>query len=328
MSSGQSNPTVGEVHIDAALTNFMVKLMDGEDFVVNQVWPVVRVKKENDFFYVKTDRRHLHPRGPDTFRAPGMVAQNFDYELTQGAYECVEHALKRPVADRIRDNADEAVLPGLDAVEEMCRAINLKFEMEFHGAAFTIANYPAAHIIIAAAPWCNTVTSNPETDIDAAKLAVMTGSGVWPNTIIIPEHIYRCLKQHPLIVQFMVAHAGAMNYLQTGKLPQFLFGLKVIVPGSLYDASGNPCQDADISMIFNDDAVVVCYVEPNPGLETATYGVQFRHIRNGIGPCRVRTWRDEPAEATVKEASVLNHPMVTNQAGSAIIAGLGTTGTS
>jgi len=327
MSSGQSNPTVVTVHINAALTNFMVQLMSGGPFMVNEAWPVIPVKKESDYYFVDNDRGYLNPKGPDTFRAPGMVAQNYDFDVTRGSYECVEHALKRPVADRIRENADDPLKGELDAVEKMCHAINLKFEMEFHDAAFTIANYAASQIVVATAPWSNTVTSTPEQDIDLAKLAVAEGSGVAPTDMIIPEHIYRELKVHPDVVQYMTAHAQAVNRLQTGQLPLYLYGLRVHVPGVIWDEA-NPCQDAEISQLYDDCAVVVFYKDPSPGLQTATWGAQFRHIRNGEGPCRVRTWRDEPAEATVTEASVMNHPKVVNAYGAAIITGLCDTGTS
>ena len=327
MSSGQSTPGIYEVHIDAALTSIMVKLMEGEAFVVNQAWPIIPVKKESDQYFVDTDRGYLNPKGPDTFRAPGMVAQNYDYHVDTGNYECVEHALKRPVADRIRENADDPMKGELDAVDKMCHVVNLKFEMEFHTAAFTIANYPAANIVVATAPWSNAVTSTSEQDIDLAKLAVFEGSGIWPNHMIIPEFIYRQLKVHPDVVAYMVAHNQAVNRLQTGQLPQFLYGLKVIVPGVLYDAA-NPCQDADIGMLYDDCAVVVFYKDPSPGLQSAGWGAQFRHIRNGEGPCRVRKWRDNPAEASVVEVSVLNHPKITNQYGASIITGLCDTGTS
>lgn len=327
MSSGQSTPSIYEVQTNAFLTNIMVKLMDGEDYVVNMAWPIIKVKKEAGKYFIDTDRGHLNPTGPDTFRAPGMVAQNFDFHLTPGDYECVEHALKRPVPDRIREEADDPVKGELDAVDKMCRNINMHFEMEFHAIAFTIANYAANNIVVATAPWSNTATSTPEADIDLAKLAVLESCGIWPNKIIIPERVYRDLKVHPDVVAYMVAHEGAVNRLQTGKLPQYLFGLEVIVPGVIYDAA-NPCQDADITMLYDDCEVVVFYKEDNPGLTTATWGAQFRHIRNGEGPCRVRTWRDEPAEASVAEVSVLNHPKVINQGGAAIITGLCDTGTS
>ena len=327
MSSGQSTPGIYEVHISASLTNFMVQLMAGGPYIINEAWPIIPVKKESDKYFIDTDREYLNPKGADTFRAPGMVAQNFDYHVEEGSYECVEHALKRPVPDRVRENADDPLKGDLDAVNKMCRRINLTFEFEFHNSAFTIANYAAAQIVVATAPWSNTVTSTPEQDIDLAKLAVAEGSGVSATDMIIPEHIYRELKVHPDVVQYMTAHNSAVNRLQTGQLPQYLFGLKVHVPGVLYDAA-NPCQDADITQMYDDCAVVVFYRDPNPGLQTATWGAQFRHIRNGEGPCRVRTWRNEPAEASVVEVSVLSHPKITNAAGAAIITGLCDTGTS
>jgi len=327
MSSGQSNPTITQVHIDASLTNFMVQLMGGGPFMVNEAWPIIPVKKESDKYFIDIDREYLNLKGADTFRAPGMVAQNFDFNVETGNYECVEHALKRPVADRIRENADDPLKGELDAVRKMCHAINLRFESEFHDSAFTLANYPAGHIIVAAAPWSNVVTSTPEQDIDLAKLAVAEGSGVAANNIMIPEAIYRELKVHPDVVQYMVAHNQAVNRLQTGQLPQYLYGLRVHVPGVIYDAA-NPCQDAEITQLYDDCAVVVYYKDPTPGLQTATWGAQFRHIRNGEGPCRVRTWRDEPAEATVTEVSILNHPKTVNVYGAAIITGLCDTGTS
>lgn len=327
MSSGQSNPTVTQVHINAALTNVMVQLMGGGPFMVNEAWPIIPVKKESDRYFVDIDRGYLNLKGADTFRAPGMVAQNFDYDIESDSYECVEHALKRPVADRIRENADDPLKSDLDAIRKMCHAINLKFEDEFHTAAFTLALYPAGHIIVATAPWDNVVTSTPEQDIDLAKLAVAEGSGVAATDMIIPEAIYRELKVHPDVVQYMVAHNQAVNRLQTGQLPQYLYGLRVHVPGVIYDAA-NPCQDAEIMQLYDDCAVVVFYREANPGTQTATWGAQFRHIRNGEGPCRVRQWRDEPAEALVNEVSILNHPKVVNQWGAAIITGLCDTGTS
>jgi len=327
MSSGQSTPGIYEVHIDAVMTNLMARLMDGGDYVVNQAWPIIKVKKERDAYFVDNDRGHLNPKGPDTFRAAGMVAQNFDFHVETDYYECVEHALKRPVPDRVRENADEPLKGELDAVEKMCRAVSLKFEMEFHDFAFTIGNYLANNIIVATAPWSNTATSTPEQDIDLAKVAILESAGVVANTIIIPENIYRDLKVHPDVVQYMAGYSAAENRLQTGNLFPYLYGLKVIVPGVIYDAA-NPCQDADIQLLYDECDVVVFYKEDNPGVTTATWGGQFRHIRNGEGPCRVRKWRDDPAEANVVEVSVLNHPKEINQGAGAIVTGLCTTGTS
>jgi len=118
-------PNLNAVHIDRALTNVSVRYSNPA-YVGETMFPVVPVKKESDKYFVY-GKEHYVQHG--TLRADGAEANEFNWTVSTDTYSCEEYALKVPVTDREKSNADSPISPEIDATEMLTDAIKLDWEI-------------------------------------------------------------------------------------------------------------------------------------------------------------------------------------------------------
>ena len=86
------NPTVGDVHVNAALTNISVAFGQSEDtFVARRVFSQVPVRHKSDEFFV-LDREDWF-RSDARERAPGTESAGSGWRVSTQTYHCTRNAL-------------------------------------------------------------------------------------------------------------------------------------------------------------------------------------------------------------------------------------------
>ena len=296
--------SVNDVHYDQILSNLSVGYQL-PSLIAEQVFPVVKVKKESDTYlkWTSVEKKLLNDK-----RAPGAPARDWgDIEWETGTYQCVEHALKKAIPDRVIQNADAPIKPKLNAVKQMTYAIRLAYEKRVAQLAQDTTQIPN---IAASVAW-NAANPDIEADIDTAKEEFRKRNGFLPNAIIIPYQVAR------YVVKYLKSNSdlNIKERYTIWKLPDVIYDMKVISPQAVEDTAAFG-KDASLSNVWGD-MVTLCYINPNPGLDDLSFGWTIRSR-----DFRVRRWRDEEREAEVVEVSVVQDEVLVAPEYAEIITGV------
>ena len=92
----KAQPTAGDVHVNRPLANVSVAyFQDQTNFVADQVFPNIPVKKQSDVFF--TIPRGAFNRDQMSKRAPGTETKAVGYEMGTDNYHCDTYGLHHPV---------------------------------------------------------------------------------------------------------------------------------------------------------------------------------------------------------------------------------------
>jgi hypothetical protein len=286
-------PTVGSVHVSAALSNVAIKYKNPE-FIAELVAPVVPVKKEADRYYVFS-REEL--RNLDALRAAGARANEVSWDVSTSTYQCEEYALAHMLADRIVDNADTPVKPRSTTTEKLTKWINLGYEKRIQALAQSTAT--VTNNATPGTKWDAASGQTPEADTDIAKTSIRRTAGTNPNTMVMSDPVWQAVKRW-LKAQSDVTYD---EWIKKGTPPPKLWNLDLIVAGSV-ENTANEGQSDSISDIWNDN-VLVCYREKSPSLDSLSFMYTFRSRS-----FRVKTWREEARDGQMIETSVVQDEVV------------------
>lgn len=292
-------PSLASVHANAALTDVAIAYRNSA-YVADQVFPVVPVAKESDYYFIWTQADIF--RSEATKVRPGALAPRGGFGLSSTTYTVDEWGYAWKIPDRVRANMDPAVSAELNATMRVMDQILLAREINVIKQ-------------ITSTSWTNSLTitgdnwdtggGDPLLRFDVASNAIQAAVGVPPNTVLLPYKTYRALRRHPDIAARMgiaSSGGGAPNPISYGPAiitPQVLAAIldipRILVCSALYNSAAEG-QTASYSPVMGD-YVFVCYVPPAPAIDAPACGYTFRH-----GGPRVRTYRDEAAESDVVEA--------------------------
>ena len=302
-------PQIGDVHVNAPLTNFALQFRN-RAFIAEEVFPVIPVVKESDLYYTFS-REEL--RDVDTRRAAGALAKEVEWVPSTATYTAEEYALKHLLPDRIVNNADMPVRPRINTTAKLMKWIMLGQEKRVQAIAQSAANAVAT---VAASPKWDGTSPTIEKDIDTAKDSVRNNAGVEPNAIILAENVKDVVKRdstlRDLIRYVINVGSGNRDLLINGELPPVMFNLAIIVAGAVEDTSKLGAS-ASIAKIWGD-SVPVFYREMAPSLDAVTWGYIMR-VQNPV----VTTYRDDQRKGEWIEASILQaEELVTSSAANLI----------
>jgi len=271
--------------------------------IADIILPRIDVAKDSDqyFVYGRQDFRATNDLRAD--KADTNFIDSWKIESTP-TYNCEEHALADLVSDRERRNADAPLSPDFDTDENLTNMLMLNREKRVADVLTAAASYSGSghYVTLSGTQQWNDAAfdSNSNDDaievrIDAAKEAIRAAIGRDPNTVIIPAAVAKVVKRDPAI-RDLIRYTDS-TLLVNGDLPPTLWNMKVLVPGSVYDAAeeGQSFDGADVW----GKHVVVAYVAPNPRTpRTVTLGLTFQSQ-----PRQVAKWREEGRKSDAIEVS-------------------------
>jgi hypothetical protein len=290
-------PLPSQLHRDKALENISVAYMPNE-FIADRLVPKIPVMHESDVYYV-FDQNIMSL--PETLRADGSEAREASYDLSTSSYKLAEHALKDIVTDRMRQNADKAIKPDIDATEVLTKRILIRKEVECANIAFDKSNFSNNASLAAAAAWSsNTTTTNPITSIDSATSKIIASSGYTPNKLVIDDPTFRACKNHVSVidrVKYTTADSITENMLAK------LFNVQEILVGRALRDTAQEGLTNSMNFVWSSCAFLA-YMESSPGLRKASAMYQFLGMGAG-SPFTVTKWREESRKGDMVEVSSL-----------------------
>jgi hypothetical protein len=254
--------------LNSALTQIASKtLQAASGFAGLPLFPLFYTSKPSAGYYVLGDDTFLE--APNVRRAPGTPYSRTMTKLADDTYSAEIYGHEEPVsyeenAKYARFNA--ALEAGTRRAENV---ILLAHEIRAQQMA-TAASVPGAALSI---PWTDS-TSDPVTDVNAARKAVFYGCGLEANLITLPRAVFEALKLHPKIKE-KIKISGTDS-----RWPQMLSALfdvdRVVVARALVN-NANEGQTISAAEIWGA-SVIVAHVDDQPeaqDLQAPSFGRTF-----------------------------------------------------
>ena len=267
----------GTLHVDRYLTDFSVNyVQDAGNFIAQTCASLIGVLKQTDK-YVVYDRGYFW-RDEATPRPLGGRPDQVGYKISEGTYSAVEYALEHVVDDRQRANTDAPIRLDENATTLLTQKQLIKQDRVWATNFFVGGVWATETFGTASTPGANEflqfddANSDPIGVIDEWKDTMHEKTGFMPNTLVLGADVKRKLRTHPDI-------ADRIKHVQWGiadePILSSLFEVEnVKVARSIYNSAAEGATDA-FSYIIDKKAMLLAYIEFNPGLDSPTAIANF-----------------------------------------------------
>lgn len=234
----------------------------------------------------------------DTLRNNSGAYNRISWKFSPDTYSCVEHGLEGPVDARTRamyaEYFDATVVTAAMLRDRVLRAR----EQRIAAAVFNATTFTSQKTTITN-EWDSNHTSNavPIQDVQTARLAVYSRTGLWPNALIINRKVFQNLRLLDSIIEAIVSSGAGNPAKQTDITEAMLsavFDLEVIVAGGSQNTA-NEGQTAAISQIWSDEYAMVAKIAKSRNYQEPCLGRTFHWNADGSTPAGTIESYDEPA---------------------------------
>lgn len=281
-------PTLSEVHVDMALTDFSVGLFqDLGGSVASQAFSNRNVAQQSNQFHVYT-AADLH-RTDAQKRAPNTSAPRRDYGLSTDQYFCDVWALAYDVSEQERANADAVLDPEQDATRILMDDLIMTEDREWAAAAFTTGIWATDRTGGTDFTQWDDAASDPIAENRTGIRTMKQATGRAPNKLVLGYDSWNLgLADHPDLLD-------RIKHTQTGIVTESLFasilGLDRVV---IADSIRNTAQEGETaSNAFNlGDNALLLHAPDSVGPRSATAGVRFNWsgLLGGTNGVRVKRY--------------------------------------
>jgi hypothetical protein len=213
--------------------------------------------------------------GPDdyklysTVRAPGANTRRIQFGHASGNFALVDYRVEGSVP--VEPAQEAQVVPGIDLADRAIRIVrnlqSLEREKQAADLARNAALYPSGNkLTLSGASQWSDPTSDPASDIEAAKEAVRQQTGEVPDTLTLGPKVMSALRKHPKLLD-RISIASDRNLLTSQQLAA-LFELKQVVAGGAIYHNGTSFVDVwgkDAILAFTETAGLSDGGSPNFG---------------------------------------------------------------
>lgn len=300
----KAQPTPGDVHVNAPLTNISVAFLQNPDkFIADKVFPNVPVSKQSDRYY--TYDRGFFNRNEMEKRAPGTETKGIGYSVdSTPSYYCDVWGIHHDIPDQVRSNADSVIGPDRDATALVSHQALIRKEVTWASTYFTTGVWTTDITGVSGVPtgaqalkWSD-AASTPIEDIRLGKRTVAQSTGFEPNKLTLGRAVYDTLVDHPDIVDRVKyggqtpAPGGAPAKPSKAAL-ESLFEVEEILVMNGIQNTAKEGQTNSHSFIGGSHALLT-YSTPTPGLMVPTAGYTFSwtgYLGASEGGARVQRFR-------------------------------------
>jgi hypothetical protein len=295
-------PTPGDVHVNAPLSNISIAFIQGADkFVASRVFPNIPVSKQSDRYYIYN--RGDFNRDEMIERAPSSESAGSGYTLDNTpTYYATQFSIHKDVPDQVRANADAMLNPDREATIFVTTKALIRKEKIFVGRYMTTGVWATDITGVASAPGGNQVlqwnnaNSDPIGNVRTAKRTIAQSTGFEPNKLILGRPVFDVLLDHPTIIDRIKygQTAGGPAMTNTQILAQ-LFGVDEVLVMNAIENTAKEGQTATHAFIGGRVALLT-YSAPAPGLMTPSAGYTFSWtglLGSGAEGGRIKTFRME-----------------------------------
>lgn len=293
-------PTQSDVHVDAILTNISVAYFNNEqNYIASRVFPNIPVEKQSDKYFIYTKADWFRDEAEKRADSTPSVGSGFTVSTT--SYFCDVYAIHKDIGDQFRMNADAPIQPDAEATRFVTQRLMLRLEKQWATEFFATSVWGTD--ITLTNKWSDYVNSDPISDIETGKEAILSSTGYMPNTLVMGYQVFRQLQHHPDIID---RFKYTSSQVITEEILARLFGVDRILVARTIQNTGLEGETAAYSFVHGKHALL-CHVAPTPGLLTPSAGYTFtwRGISGGLGqPIAMRRFRQEEIKSDRIEGEI------------------------
>lgn len=307
----KQQPTAGDVHVNAPLTNVAIAYMQSNDrFIADRVFPNVPVSKQSDLYRIY-DRAFFY-RSEMEIRAPSTRAKMVGYEMSTTSYYCPVWALGHPIDDKIRANADNDVNLERNGTRLLGQQALLRREIGWATNFFASGVWTSGRTGVDSGEvagtsvrrW-NDANSTPVEDVRLGKRTVAELTGMEPNKLTVSRAVYDVLVDHPDIVDRVKYSNGTSDNPSkvNSRTLAALFEVDELLIMNAVRNTANEGQSASYSFIGGKHALLThTPAAASQDIPSAGYTFSWTgYTGAGENGARVRRYRDEPITSDVIE---------------------------
>ena len=276
-----AQPSLSDVHVDVPLTWISVAYIQKQtNFIASQMFPILPVDHQSDRYYVFTKADWF--RDEMKVRLDGAESEGSGYNLDNTpTYYALKWALHKDIGDDIRANSDSPLNPDRDATSFLTKRGLLRQEIQWAADFFTTGLWTAPGSDSAPAITWDKAQSTPIEDVEAARAAILSTTGIEPNKIALGYQVYSKLRNHPDIIDRLKYTSSAT--VTTDTLAR-LFDLEQVLVARAVQNTAAEGQTAAYSFVQGKNALLG-YSAPGPGMLTPTMGYIFawKGVSAGLG---------------------------------------------
>jgi hypothetical protein len=294
--------TLFQGHIDVFLSTYAQQFRNLM-FLGDTLFPRVPSGRQADKYAI-FGREHMQMDGVDT-RAPGAAARQIVQSLADAPFHCPDHSLAWIIHD---EEVPATQLPTMqDPRQRKTRVAEegllLNHDIRVAALMATAANYPTGNKVQLSSTdqWDESLeaASNPQEDVETAKLAILTKMGVMPNTMVLGPLVAKALKFHAKLLAKVDPNKVGTVTLDDLKA---VFEIPNIYVWNTLKRSALGVN----SFVFPNHAWVG-YIQPGASVEDLTFGKTFEWVMapGSVGGHRVEVGRAGMPSQLAEEGS--NH---------------------
>lgn len=274
-------PTVSDVHVNAALTQISVAYVQDQDaYIADKVFPMVPVQHRTDVYFVWSKADFFRDEAQK--RSDATESAGTGVNLTTATYTADVYALHQDIGPQVRANADPSVDLDVASTRQLMQKLLIRRDRIFMTKYMTTGKWgtdvtgTANGTPGSAAPayWDDDANGDPFTDIAVGQTTILNNTGYLPNTLVLSWNVYQALRKHPLIVDRIKYTQKTFSGTITAELLASAFDVeRVLVSRAVYNtAAENVAASMSFAMCKH---ALLCYAAPSPGLMEPTAGYTF-----------------------------------------------------
>lgn len=264
-------PTPSDVHVDAALTDFSLAIIqDPNNFQAGNA-PVKPVNHKSDKYHIFTAADWLRDDAVKR-RAPGTGAPRSGFSLSNTTYDATPWWTEVPLDELTMDNADPSIPIDEVATRLVTHRMLIRRE-RIYATNFLNTDSVWGTDVTGASDFTqwNDAASDPENDIATGKRTVLLNTGYEPNTLEVSYDVHIALKRHPMIKD-RIKHVSDES-ITAAIIARFFEVDNYIVYRAVYDTAAEGAS-ASMSFVVGKHAVL-SYQDRAPGIMTPTATAAF-----------------------------------------------------
>jgi hypothetical protein len=292
-----TEPTVRNVHINRAVTNMSVAIMnDASEFIGYQVLPSLSVKNWSDNYFIYNAADFL--RDDVQLRAPGGLYPEVGYGISTGSYQAKEYALATDVPDEVRDAADAPLDPDFDAATLLAQKFLLAHENRVINLVLSTSNVTQNKTLSGAGnfQWSDYANSDPVGDIWAARKTIRRATLKKPNSLAMGEQIWEdAFFNHPAFIERIKYTERATPESMRNAVGALFMVDNIYSSGAIQNTANKGATTVYADMW--SDYALLYYKAPRPSLRQPSFGWTME-VNGGVA---VRTKRDDLRDRDVHQ---------------------------
>lgn len=270
-----SQPDVGDVHVNALLTNMSIAHRNSADFyIADKVFPLVGVDKQSDI-YLKYNRGDFFAdEGERMKRAPGTQAATTGFGIDKtNTYFASNYAIGLEIPDELRSNQDQPLDMDRDGTYLLGDLQMIRRERSWAVDHMNTSVWGTDKTSLT--KWSDYAASDPFGDLEDGLDTVEANTGMRPNKLVMGAIVWRRLKHHPDFIDRI--KGGATTGNPAGFTKELLAAMldidEVLVSRAVYRSSEEGAS-LTTARIVDDDALLL-YTPRSPSLLTPAAGYTF-----------------------------------------------------